>query len=244
MSKSQISISNLALGYTQKPLLNDINLDICEGDFWGLVGPNGQGKSTFIKALMGLLSPISGKITYLSLSKKEIGYIPQKSSATTTLSMTAEEFVSLAAPGLPFSSKRKAAVQNALNSVWLEDKAKRSFHTLSGGEKQRLSIARALVRNPKLLILDEPDTGLDFTAIGNLMDLLDDLNKNKKMTILLISHSIHTVLRCTSKTALIANGKLTSGNSSEVLVTENITKAFANHTINEDTIMKWLEEEA
>ncbi|MCM8535149.1 MAG: metal ABC transporter ATP-binding protein [Lentisphaeraceae bacterium] len=244
MNNHQISISDLSLGYSSKKVISQANLNISEGDFWGLVGPNGQGKSTFIKTLMGLVRPLSGKIKYVGLSRKDIGYVPQRSSVTSTLDMTTTEFIALSAPGLPFSKTRKSTITSVLKSVWLNNKGGRSIKTLSGGERQRLSIARALVRNPKLLILDEPDTGLDFTSIGHLTELLTELNANKKITILLISHNLHTVQRLTSKTVLFAHGQAHSGATSEVLTNEKITAAFTNSQISQDSVLKWLQKEA
>ena len=236
----QLNIENLSLGYSSRPLVSQIKPEIATGDFWAIVGANGQGKSTFVKSLMGLISPLDGKIKYNYLKQSDIGYIPQSSSFSPNLSVTVSEFVALAAPGTIFSKKRKDLVKKALETVWLEDKYGRSYQTLSGGEKQRLHIARALVRKPKLLILDEPDTGLDFTSVGNLFDLLTTLNTEQKITILLITHHINTAIKLTEKTMLFAHRKVKSGNTKDIMSKENIVSAFMSNGANEELIDKWL----
>ena len=237
----QVEIENLSLGYSKNVLLSNLNLEITRGDFWGLIGANGQGKSTFIKSLMGLVTPLKGSFKYPTLKQKDIGYIPQSSSFSPNLPVKVSEFVALAAPGCIFSKKRKDAVEDALKTVWLEDKKKHTYDTLSSGEKQRLHIARALARNPKLLILDEPDTGLDFTSIGNLVDLLIKLNTEQGMTILLITHNINTALKLTSKAMLFDHGKVSCGSTEDVLTKENIISAFKREDTNLTSITKWLE---
>ncbi|MCH2205875.1 MAG: metal ABC transporter ATP-binding protein [Lentisphaerales bacterium] len=238
----QVKIENLTLGYSNNPLVSEINLNITTGDFWGIVGANGQGKSTFIKSIMGLVSPLKGKIEYNSLKQADIGYIPQSSSFSPNLPVNVSEFISLAAPGIIFSKKRKTAVNEALETVWLEDKRKRSYSTLSGGERQRLHIARALARKPKLIILDEPDTGLDFTSVGNLFDLLVRLNTEQNITILLITHHINTAIKLTAKTMLFTHGQVKSGNTKEIMTKENIVSAFMSHGTKEALVDKWLGE--
>lgn len=237
----QVKIENLSLGYSNKALISNLNLEITSGDFWGLIGANGQGKSTFIKSLMGLISPLKGSFKYPTLKQKDIGYIPQSSSFSPNLPVKVSEFVALAAPGCIFSNKRKNSVSEALNTVWLQDKKNHTYDTLSGGEKQRLHIARALARNPKLLILDEPDTGLDFTSVGNLVDLLIKLNTEQNITILLITHNINTALKLTSKAMLFDHGKVNSGNTKDVLTKENIISAFKREDTDLTSIAKWLE---
>ena len=238
----QLYIQDLSLGYSGLSLVKNINLSIFTGDFWAIVGPNGQGKSTLVKALMGLINPNSGKIIYENIKKNELGYIPQASSTQSNLPITIAEFVALSAPGFPFSKKRKNAVNQALESVWLGDKKKRLYNTLSGGEKQRLHIARALVRKPKLLILDEPDIGLDFTSMGNLLDLLKDLNDKQKITILFITHNLQLAQKVSKKAALLHRQKIISGKTAEVLTKENIISAFSQENAAEGSVEKWLSE--
>jgi ABC-type Mn2+/Zn2+ transport system ATPase subunit len=226
-SNYQIKVQDLCLGYSKVPLVNKLNLRILQGGFWAVVGPNGQGKSSFIKSLMGLVVPLSGDISYQGLKRNEIGYVPQSSSQSSILSMTALEFVSLPALGLPFSQVRKDNIEQALRKTHIWQKRHRIYANLSGGERQSLHIARALVRNPKLIILDEPDTGLDFIAVENLTKILQALNTEQGITIILITHNIITARETTKKTLLISQGFVKTGTTAEVLTNENIARAFS-----------------
>lgn len=227
MSQVLINVENLSLGYTGNKLVSDLNLAIMSGQFWSIIGPNGQGKSTFIKVIMGLNSPLKGKVEYLDIKRNQIGYVPQSSSINPNLPITAEEFVSIATKGLPFSKSRKVRIDDALKEVNLTDKKKRNYWTLSGGERQRLHIARALVHSPSLLILDEPDTGLDFVSMESLMRLLLNLKEKRQLAVMMITHNLKTAERFSDKCALFSqNGTVKAGNVKNVLTNENIIDAF------------------
>ena len=237
MSEVLINVENLSLGFPGNILVRDLNLAISSGQFWSVLGPNGQGKSTFIKAILGLNAPLKGRIDYLGLKRKQIGYVPQSSSINPNLPITAEEFVSVATRGLPFSKVRKEKIANAFEEVRLSDKRKRNYWTLSGGERQRLHIARALVHSPSLLILDEPDTGLDFVSMENLLQLLIDLKNKKDLAVMMITHNLKTAERVSSKCALFSKGSVISGNTEEVLTRKSIKTAFSG--VEESAVTFW-----
>ena len=132
MNEVLINVDNLSLGYTGNKLVSNLNLAISSGQFWSIIGPNGQGKSTFVKALLGLSTPLKGRIDFLEIKRKQIGYVPQSSSINPNLPITAEEFVSIATKGLPFSKARKEKINKAFEEVNLTDKRKRNYWTLSG----------------------------------------------------------------------------------------------------------------
>ena len=237
MSQVLLNVENISLGYSGNILASNLSMAIHSGQFWSIIGPNGQGKSTFVKAILGLNSLLSGKIDFVEIKQNQIGYVPQSSSINPNLPITAYEFVSIATPGLPFSKVRKAKINEAFEEVKLEDKKKRNYWTLSGGERQRLHIARALVHSPSLLILDEPDTGLDFVSIENLLKLLLHLKENKQMAVMMITHNLKTAERVSDKCALFSNGKVSTGNTTEVLTRKNIKEAFSG--VDENTVNYW-----
>ena len=237
MSEVLINVENLSLGYTGNKLVSDLNLAISSGQFWSILGPNGQGKSTFIKAILGLNAPLKGRIDYIGLKRKNIGYVPQSSSINPNLPITAKEFVCIATRGLPFSKVRKEKIENAFEEVKLSDKMKRNYWTLSGGERQRLHIARALVHSPALLILDEPDTGLDFVSMENLLQLLQELQSKRELTVMMITHNLKTAERVSNKCALFSTGTVKAGDTRNVLTRKNIKEAFSG--VEENTVSFW-----
>lgn len=192
-----VSFRNVVFFYEYYPVLVDINFEINENDFVGIIGPNGGGKTTLLKLVAGLLHQSSGKITVFgeppSKSGKIIGYVPQFLNIDKHFPITAEQVVGM---GLNSSSnlfRRKNpddrdAVQKAMETVSIESIAKKYFGDLSLGQRQRCLIARALVSEPKLLLLDEPTASVDSAVEKDIYDIFHYLNE--KMTILLVSHDL------------------------------------------------------
>jgi zinc transport system ATP-binding protein len=192
MSKPIVNISNLDAAYRGKVVLKDISLSVMEHDFIGIIGPNGGGKTTLLKVLMGFIKPLKGSVQY-SISQSEIGYLPQGIQVDDKFPITVREVI---ASGLDqkfslagrISSGQKKQLGIIMEKVGLETLQARSIGELSGGELQRAMLARAIVSSPKLLILDEPDTHVDNRFEIELYGLLRELNQS--MTILLVSHDI------------------------------------------------------
>ena len=192
MSTPLIEIKNMDLAYQKKLVLSNISLSVFEHDFIGIIGPNGGGKTSLVKAILGLLKPIGGSIE-LSLDRSDIGYLPQGSQVDANFPITVKEVI---ASGLEHGLKirsgnarvRQNKVDEALHTVGLEALQSRSIGALSGGEFQRTMLARAIISSPRLLVLDEPDTYVDNLFETELYALLKELNKT--ITILLISHDI------------------------------------------------------
>lgn len=195
MENPIIQIRNLEAGYPGNLVLSKVSLSIMEHDFIGIIGPNGGGKTTLLKVLMGLMKPLKGTIEY-AIERSEIGYLPQGNSIDEHFPITVREVV---ASGLNMSiksgyrSKRtgKEQLEKTLNITGLEKLQTRAIGALSGGELQRTFLARAIVSSPKLLVLDEPDTHVDNRFELELYHLLRELNQS--MTILLVSHDIGTI---------------------------------------------------
>lgn len=224
MSDKVIEIKNLTFKYSNQVILDNINLIVEQNDFLGLIGPNGSGKTTLLKEILGLIPIQQGEI-YLfgkQLNKfnewDKIGYVSQKANSFNSgFPATVYEVVSMGLYGKKGLFKRldsedKQQIHYAINQVGLGDYTKKSIGKLSGGQQQRVFIARALVSQPKLLILDEPTVGVDLESTNQFYFLLEKLNKDKKITIILVSHDIGVVTNKVSNIACLNKKLLYHGN--------------------------------
>jgi len=198
-----ISIRNLWAGYDHEPVLEDINLSVKELDFIGLIGPNGSGKTTFFKVLLGLLKPMHGEVRILGMSvqkgRRYIGYVPQSVEFDHAFPISVWEVVLLGRLGKrrlfqPYTAKDQTIVAKALRDVEMLHLRDRAIGELSGGQRKRVYIARALATEPRILLLDEPLAGIDPHAGSHIYELLKQLNRH--LTILLISHDIGAIATC------------------------------------------------
>ncbi len=192
---SLIELKNLTLGYDKKVVLKNINLEIEENDFICIVGPNGSGKSTLVKGILGLIKPMKGKVIYNDLKKNFIGYMPQETKVDSNFPASVFEIVLSGTLNKkrfnPFYTKEEK--ENALDILKLLkiDRLKnKSFQDLSGGQRQKVLLARSLVATSKLLILDEPSNNLDMKSKEELYNTIIDLNKNRGITVLMITHDL------------------------------------------------------
>lgn len=218
--KNIISIENVSFAYNKENVLQDIILSIDEGDFVGIIGCNGSGKSTLMKLLIGQLTPSKGKIKLFdedldkSSNLNRIGYVPQISlSSGANFPATVEEVVMTNLYSkigfMRFPKKEhKEKVKAALKVVNMEDFSKRLIGNLSGGQQQRVMIAKALVSDPKIIILDEPTTGIDAASEAKLYALLEKLNKDSKITIVIVSHDFAKISKYTNKIFVVENNKV------------------------------------
>ncbi len=201
---SVITAKNLTLSYDNSVVLENLSFEIKEGEYVGIVGPNGGGKTTLMKVILGLIEPTSGELNVFGNPSCErahrsmIGYVPQRvSNPYAFFPATVEEVVrgGRASHVGFFGMENKSdaqAVKEALEEVQIAHLKQRLIYELSGGERQRVFIARALARRPRLLIFDEPTTGVDIKAQKQFYEQLESLNK-KGITILLISHDVDVV---------------------------------------------------
>lgn len=195
---SLIDIKNLAVNYGDFRALHDVTFSVNQGDFLAVVGPNGSGKSTLIKTLSGLLKPVEGSINRSS-KVLNIGYLPQKSTyADPRFPATVNEIVASGLLGIKkfprfISSEDKQAVEKALKLLKIEELKDKKIGHLSGGQQQRALLARALVSNPSILILDEPTGALDPTSRECFYSTLKEMNKEHNVTIIIVSHDSHEI---------------------------------------------------
>jgi zinc transport system ATP-binding protein len=230
MTKPVIRLEEVSFAYDSVPALQNINLDIEEGEFLGLVGPNGGGKSTLLRIVLGLLTPDSGHISVLDESparaRVDLGYVPQFASFRRDFPVTVEETVLLGRLGktralFGYSARDRAVAWRSMEETGVTNLRARPIRTLSGGQLQRVLIARALACEPRILLLDEPTSNIDLRAEVDIFDLLKVLNK--RMTILVVSHDIGfisqyvTRVACLNRTLLCHTASPISGEMIEQL---------------------------
>ncbi len=209
-----VEIKDLTVGYEDKVVLRNVNLTIGKDDFIGIIGPNGGGKTTLLKALLGLIPTQSGSVQFFEngkqVSELRIGYVPQSNNIDKSFPISVYEVILSGLAGERglfnrFNKAQKEAAEEIIRQLDLEKLKKRSLNQLSGGQLQRTFLGRALVAKPQLLILDEPNSYLDKDSEGKLYDLLHDIEKN--IAILMVSHNISSV-RSMAKSLACVNGSL------------------------------------
>ena len=193
-----LSFENIAIGYDNNPIVENLTFAIEKGDYLTILGENGAGKSTLLKTMLGLIKPLSGRIVFdEEVKKTDIGYLPQQTVVQRDFPASVWEIVisgCLSKNGLrPFYSKEDKALAEAnIKRLGLEQLKKRCYRELSGGQQQRVLLARALCASDKILVLDEPVTGLDPKVTVQLYELIDSLNK-EGITIIMISHDLQAL---------------------------------------------------
>ena len=192
-------MKNVNFTYDRKPVLEDVNLKIRHGEFASIIGPNGSGKTTLLKLILGLIKPDTGEIYVLGnrpeKSRLKLGYMPQHTNLDMQFPVNVLEVVLMGRLGYSlggkYSRKDHKAAMKALSEVKLNDLAERQFSEISGGQRQRALIARALCSDPEILLLDEPTSNIDPEVEETIFEILKDLNQ--RMTILVVSHDIGVV---------------------------------------------------
>ncbi|WP_099352249.1 metal ABC transporter ATP-binding protein [Fredinandcohnia onubensis] len=212
---SVLKIKDLSFRYEEQTVLENINLVVPQGSFLAIVGPNGSGKTTLLKSILGLVKLQEGSIelfgTPISKFKDwpKIGFVSQKANSFNSgFPATVFEVVSsglTAKLGLFnfFKYEHKKKVMDALQSVGMEKFLYRNIGELSGGQQQRVFIARSLVSEPDLLILDEPTVGVDAQTVQTFYNMLEDINKNKGITLILVTHDVGTISEKVSHVACL-----------------------------------------
>lgn len=207
---SVLDIKNLTFSYDVQNVLEDVNLQVNKNDFLAIIGPNGGGKSTLLKIVLGLIPHQKGDISVFGAEFKKdlscIGYVPQNTNINTDFPIRVIDVVMMGHVGhkrsiIGYSKDELSCAIEALSQVGMESFKEKKIGSLSGGQRQRVMIARALCAHPKLLLLDEPTANIDTQGQHQIYDLLVKLNKN--ITIIVVSHDISLTLRYTNKVAYI-----------------------------------------
>lgn len=224
-----LRLRNAAFGYEGRTIVSGVDLEVGAGAFLGIVGPNGSGKTTLFRGILGLIAPLEGTVERATAA---IGYVPQRETLDPIYPLRVEEVVRMGAYGrlrgartLPRAERTLAS--EALARVGLADRALHAFSALSGGQRQRVLIARALMMKPRLLLLDEPTSGVDRGAQAHILALLIELNRKEDMAILLVSHQIGMVRDAVKGCVWVADGKVRIGDARSMLAPEHLDELYS-----------------
>jgi len=202
---SYIICEGLALAYEGRPVVKDLSFNVDPGDYMCIVGENGSGKTTLVRTLVGLKRQMSGRIIFGDgLTKRDVGYVPQNIITGKDFPATVYEVVTsglLNGMGIrPFFTKdEKKRAENAMERLGITDIRNKCVRELSGGQRQRVQLARAICAAGKIMILDEPASGLDPVITSQLYGIIKDLNENDGMSVVMVSHDIPSAVRYASK---------------------------------------------
>lgn len=227
-----VSFQNADLGYEGKAVIRNVSFSVHAGSYLCIVGENGSGKSTIMKTVLGLLSPVGGNIEFGGgLKQSEIGYLPQQTEVQKDFPASVTEVVisgCLNRCGLRpfFNSAEKKLARDNMERLGIADLSKRCYRELSGGQQQRVLLARALCATKKMLLLDEPVTGLDPKATAELYTTIMQLNSESQITIIMISHDIAAAAKYASHILHIAKTPLFYGSKKEYLQS-NVWRQYA-----------------
>lgn len=239
IEKPLLHLSGVTLGYPGVIALSKVDFSINRGEFLGIIGPNGSGKSTLLKGILGLLPPLEGDIFLFGTSyknnniRKKIGYVPQKSRNEAGFPASVKEVVMM---GLYSQigwlrhpqSIHHQMVERSLARVGMAELSNRPIGELSGGQYQKVMIARALVNEPELLVLDEPTAAVDISAQRAILELLEKLNRELGMTILMVSHDINEIVHFCDRILLLNGTVCAFGTPAEVLTKEHLKSVYGD----------------
>ena len=232
-----IELKNVYTGYKELIVLEDISINIPKGGFLAVVGPNGGGKTTLIKTILGLIKPVSGTIKVFGKSpnelgdeRKRIGYVPQVLSVDLNFPILVKDAVLMGRYGRIGMLKSpllkdKEIVKETMENVGILDLAEKPIGRLSGGQRQRVFLARALANEPEVIFLDEPTTGIDVPSMEGLYELLYKLHKDG-ITIIVVSHDIGVVASYADTIACLNKNLIAHGRPEEVTIPENLEKMY------------------
>lgn len=236
MSTPAVAVSELSVRRGGHAVLEAISFEAAQGDFVAIVGPNGAGKTTLLRALLGVLPAATGRVTVEGktpdgLARDAIGYVPQVKTLDRTFPAKAVELVLTALHGRwPFRvcSEDRAQALGVLERVGVKALANRQLGTLSGGELQRVYLARSLVRNPRILLLDEPATGIDLAGASDLYEVLEHDQRQRGTTILMVTHDWNAAYHHATNVLLIDGRQISFGPPSVALDEECLREAFGH----------------
>lgn len=236
-----IEVRDLSFAFGTTPVLDEVNLTIRRGDYVCMVGPNGGGKTTLLRLILGLLTPTRGTLRVFGTSpveaRRRIGYMPQHAQLDAQFPVRVRDVVLMGrlrnARLGPFGGDERAKAAAALAEVGLSDYAKRPFSALSGGQRQRVLIARALACEPELLLLDEPTANLDPLVQDEMNDLLRELNR--RLTVILVSHDVGFVAQqvktvvCVNRNVRVHGAEAITGDSIRALYGHDVQLVHHRH---------------
>ncbi len=222
-----VELSHVSFGYGGSAVLREVDVTIGTGQFTGIVGPSGSGKTSLLKVLLGTVQPQHGTVT--RAAGTAVSYVPQLESVNWSFPVTVEECVLMSRASRrlsPWATRQeKADVASTLERLGIAELGKRHIRELSGGQQQRMFIARALVRQPQLLLLDEPTSGVDVATRHEVLHLLDDLNRDG-LAIVLTTHDLNGLASHLPHLIALQQRVIASGSPAEVIVPEVLEQVF------------------
>jgi ABC-type Mn2+/Zn2+ transport system ATPase subunit len=224
MSEPLVRFKNAAFGYGRRVVLQGVDLSIPRGDFLGIIGPNGGGKTTLLRGLLGLLRPREGSVEFPA-GRPRFGYVPQRQHLDELFPLTVREIVLMGRYGRIGPVRRpgrrdREAADEAMDTAGILPLAGNPYRNLSGGQKQRCLLARALASHPDLLVLDEPTNDMDIAAEERTMRLIDRVCGERGITVVMVSHLLNVVLNHACTLMLVGYGQLRAGPIDEMVTPE------------------------
>ena len=232
-----VELKDVSCGYDGRVVLRDVNLSIMPGDFVGLLGPSGSGKSTLLRSLVGAVDLYRGEVIVegrsVARKRPRTGYVPQLETIDWNFPVTAWEVVMMGcttdSPAFPWFGKReRKRGLDIMERLGIAALAGRHIRELSGGEQQRTFLARALVSNPRLLVLDEPTSGVDIKTRDDMMHLLDELN-HQDITVIMSTHEINAVAAHLPRVVCLNHSVIADGPPGEVFTSELLSRTYGAH---------------
>lgn len=238
-----IELENVTIGYDKSGFLNSINFSIQQGQFWGIIGPNGGGKTTLLKTILGLIPPVAGKVHRREDRSLIFGYVPQRENFDHIFPISVAEFVAMGRyiripVGRGIKKEDWKVVTECLEKVEIPHLRNRPFRSLSGGEKQRTLLAHSLAGEPDILILDEPTASMDIKGETAIMELIGKIKERDNLTVLMVSHFLNIVARFADHVVMIDKDDefFSSGTIEEAFSGETLSRVFGlNVTVEQVT---------
>jgi zinc/manganese transport system ATP-binding protein len=233
-----LAVDALSLSFPGRTVLREVSFSLPQGAFCGLIGSNGSGKTTLLRTILGFETPSAGEIRIGGVAgaagRSSVGYVPQKILLDADMPLRARDLVALGLDGnrlgLPFPSRARARrVDEMLAAVDGLGFADQRVGNLSGGQQQRVLIAHALIRRPRLLLLDEPLANLDVRAVADIVALLRRVALEDNITVLVSAHDMNPLLSTMDRIVYLANGRAASGATEEVVRTEVLSALYGHH---------------
>lgn len=233
-SDPAVHVRDLGIAYGRREALRGITFDAGRGSFVAVLGPNGSGKTSLIKALVGIVDPAAGQVHVFGRpprGARDVGYVPQVKTLERRFPATALELVVSGIRGrwpARCSAAEKEAACKALRSIGGEHLAPRQLSALSGGELQRIYLARSLIRQPRLVLLDEPATGVDAAGASDLFDVLESYQHLQDATIIMVTHDWNAAFHHATHVLLLNREQISFGQARDVLSETNLRRAFGH----------------
>ncbi len=232
MGEPIVRLDGVDLGYGSRAVLKDVHLDVGEADFLGIVGPNGAGKTTLLRTILGLLHPVRGRVDYRGgRAAIRFGYVPQRETVDAVFPISALEMVLLNRAAIkgalrPIGKADRGKAMESLEHVGIAHLADKRFRDLSGGQMQRVLIARALAAEPRVLLLDEPTNGMDLESEHSLMELVRSLHDSDGLTVIMVSHLLNVVVNYVKQIVLVDREHFIAGPIDSVLTEANLERMY------------------